>query len=316
MYLLVVAVWMLGAVLSGPYRAHGVEVEVDKIRISYSSQGTSAMPFQIAFEKGFFREEGLEVQLIQVSPRIAGTAVMNGDLAFTSSFLTTFRGIIQGLPLKVILIALKRGIYFLAVRSEIKDVQDLKGKKIAVATVKGTDQLVGEELLRSKGFDPALVQFVAVGEAGLRAQALTAGAVDATVVSSPHYMYLERAGFRLLAGPPEVGFPAAGLITSTRLLQENPQMAKRTLRAILKAHRFIFENRQETLQIMTRLRQPPDIAAQSYEQELLTLSKDGEMTDPEMERLIERIADKKRPLSEVRDFSLVRQARNELDGGK
>jgi NitT/TauT family transport system substrate-binding protein len=221
------------------------------------------------------------------------------------------------LPLKLILVALKRGIYFLVTRPDIKDVQDLKGKKIAVATVKGTDQLVGEELLRSKGFNPGLVQFVAVGEAGLRAQALTAGAVDATVVSSPHYMYLERAGFRLAAGPPEVGFPAAGLITSARLLQENPQMAKRTLRAILKAHRFIFENREDTLKIMTRrLRQPPDITAQSYDRELLTLSKDGEMTDEEMERLIERIADRRRPLSEVRDFSLIRQARKELDGGK
>ena len=81
-------------------------------------------------------------------------AVMNGDVSFTTSFVSTFRGILQGLPLKVILIALKKGMYFLVVRPEIKDIQDLKGKKLGVATVRGTDQLVAEELLRSKGFNP------------------------------------------------------------------------------------------------------------------------------------------------------------------
>ncbi|TMB69241.1 MAG: ABC transporter substrate-binding protein [Deltaproteobacteria bacterium] len=294
-----------------------VNAQTQKIRIAYSSRSNTITPFYIAASKGFFREEGLDVELIQVSPRLGALAVMNGDVSFTTSFTSTFRGILQGLPLKLILVALKKGIYFLVVRPEIKDVQDLKGKKLGVATIRGTDQLVAEELLRSKGFNPALLQQIVIGETPLRAQALVAGIVQVVSLSPPHDLVLQQMGYKVLAGPPEVGLPASGLFTSDRLLKENPQAVKRTLHALIKANRFITENRQETIAVMLKsLPQPQEVASRSYDLELKALAKDGQMTDAEMESLIERLGEKKRPLDEVRDFSPVRQASKELEGNK
>jgi len=294
-----------------------VNAQTQKIRIAYSSRSNTITPFYIAASKGFFREEGLDVELIQVSPRLGALAVMNGDVSFTTSFTSTFRGILQGLPLKLILVALKKGIYFLVVRPEIKDVQDLKGKKLGVATIRGTDQLVAEELLRSKGFNPALLQQIVIGETPLRAQALVAGIVQVVSLSPPHDLVLQQMGYKVLAGPPEVGLPASGLFTSDRLLKENPQGVKRTLRALIKANRFITEKRQETIAVMLKsLPQPQEVASRSYDLELKALSKDGQMTDGEMESLIERLGEKKRPLDEVRDFSPVRQALKELEANK
>jgi len=294
-----------------------VNAQTQKIRIAYSSRSNTITPFYIAASKGFFREEGLDVELIQVSPRLGALAVMNGDVSFTTSFTSTFRGILQGLPLKLILVALKKGIYFLVVRPEIKDVQDLKGKKLGVATIRGTDQLVAEELLRSKGFNPALLQQIVIGETPLRAQALVAGIVQVVSLSPPHDLVLQQMGYKVLAGPPEIGLPASGLFTSDRLLKENPQGVKRTLRALIKANRFITENRQETIAVMLKsLPQPQEVESRSYDLELKALAKDGQMTDGEMESLIERLGEKKRPLDEVRDFSPVRQAVKELEGNK
>ena len=294
-----------------------VNAQTQKIRIAYSSRSNTITPFYIAASKGFFREEGLDVELIQVSPRLGALAVMNGDVSFTTSFTSTFRGILQGLPLKLILVALKKGIYFLVVRPEIKDVQDLKGKKLGVATIRGTDQLVAEELLRSKGFNPALLQQIVIGETPLRAQALVAGIVQVVSLSPPHDLVLQQMGYKVLAGPPEVGLPASGLFTSDRLLKENPQAVKRTLHALIKANRFITENRQETIAVMLKsLPQPQEVASRSYDLELKALAKDGQMTDAEMESLIERLGEKKRPLDEVRDFSPVRQALKELEANK
>ncbi|HEY7316471.1 MAG TPA: ABC transporter substrate-binding protein [Candidatus Binatia bacterium] len=294
-----------------------VRAQTQKIRIAYSSRSNTVTPLYVAAGKGFFREEGLEAELIQVSPRLGAMAVMNGDVSFTTSFTSTFRGILQGLPLKVILIALKKGMYFLIVRPEIKDIQDLKGKKLGVATVRGTDQLVAEELLRSKGFDPTLVQQLVIGDTSLRAQALVSGAVEAVSISPPYDLMLERMGYKVLAGPPEVGMPASGLFTSDRLLKENPQMVKRTLRALIKANRFIANNRAETIAVMLKwLPQAADAAARSYDIELKALTPDGQMTDAEMDALIERLGEKKRPLDEVRDFSPVRQAIKELNASK
>jgi ABC-type nitrate/sulfonate/bicarbonate transport system substrate-binding protein len=140
--------------------------------------------------------------------------------------------------------------------------------------------LVAEELLRSKGFNPALLQQIVIGETPLRAQALVAGVVQVVSLSPPHDLVLQQMGYKVLAGPPEVGLPASGLFTSDRLLKENPQAVKRTLRALIKANRFITENRQETIAVMLKsLPQPQEVASRSYDLELKALAKDGQMTD-------------------------------------
>ena len=78
---------------------------------------------------------------------------------------------------------------------------------------------------------------------------------------------------------------------------------------MLKAHTFVFENKRETMQIMMRwLEQSPEVAERSYELAGVSWSRDGEITDPDWEKLIEKL----RPLDEVRDFRLLREAQKEL----
>jgi NitT/TauT family transport system substrate-binding protein len=286
---------------------------LQRVRIAYASRSSSATPQYLAQSKGWYKAEGLEVELIQMNPRLGATAVVNGDVSFATPFVSTFRGVVQGFPMKLVLVHLKKGPYYVMARTDIKDVQQLKGKKLGVATIKGADQLVAEELLQAKGFNPSLLQMVAIGDAPVRMQALVSGAVEAICVSPPHDLLLKRMGFPALAGPPEVGLPVAGMFTSDRLLRENPQLVKRTLKVLLRAHHYILENRQDSIQILLKwLPQPLDIAEHSYDVELKTLTRDGQMTDAEIETLINRLGEKKRSLDEVRDFTLARQALKEL----
>jgi NitT/TauT family transport system substrate-binding protein len=251
------------------------------------------------------------MEMVQVNPRLGAMAVMNGDLDFTSTFGSTLRGVLQGLPLKFVAVSVKKSEHFLVARRDIKDVRELRGKKIGVSTLLGTDQTAAEEILRAKGFNPAELQILAVGDAPLRAQALRAGMVDASSISSPHDLILKDEGFNVLGGPEDVkhALPTSGVAVGHRALQEKPQLVKQLLRALLKAQNFIFENKQETIQIMMRwLSQSPQMAAHSYQLTLVSLARNGEITDFEWERLTE----KKRPLAEVRDFTLLRQAQKEL----
>jgi hypothetical protein len=81
----------------------------------------------------------------------------------------------------------------------------------------------------------------------------------------------------------------------------------------LRAHYHIVENRQDAIQTLIKwLPQPIDVAEHSYDAELKTLNRDGTMTDAEIEAIIERVGEKKRPLDEVRDFSFARAALKEL----
>jgi NitT/TauT family transport system substrate-binding protein len=268
--------------------------------------------------KGYFRDEGMDVEIIQANPRLGVMALMNGDVSFTGTFVSTVRGILSGFPLKIVLVAFKKGVYYLVANPSVKDVQDLKGKKLGVSSIRGSDHLVAEELLKSKGFNPAQLQPVVLGDTSVRLQSVITGAVDVTTLSPPHDLMAQRAGVKVLAGPPEVGMPASGMITSERLIKENPQFVRRGLRAILRANRLIEENRQETIRVLLQwVKQTPEIAARSYDVELKTILRDGIMTDSEMESFIERLGnDKKRTLDDVRDFSLVRQVWKELEAEK
>ena len=299
---------LLSLSFAAPPAAHA---QAQKIRLSYSSRSNSITAFQLAVVKGFYKEEGLDVELIQVNPRLGAMAVMNGDLDITTTFGSTLRGVLQGLPIKFVAVSVKKSEHFLVARRDIKDVQDLKGKKIAVSTLLGTDQIAAEEILRGKGVSPTLMQPIAVGDAPLRAQALRTGLVDASSISSPHDLVLKAEGFNVLGGPEDVKYalPTSGVAVSVKYLQEKPQVVKQFLRALLKAHRFVFENRPETIQIMMRwLSQSPEVAAHSYQLEIVSLARNGEITDYEWERLTEG----KKPLPDVRDYTLLRQAQKEL----
>src|SRR5215471_21509762 len=253
-----------------PIVTPSLHAQTQKIRISLSSRSNTNATYYVAQARGFFKDEGLEVEFIQINPRLGALAVLNGDVTFTTSFVSTFRGIAQGLPMKTVLILLKKGIYYLMVRPEIiKDIQDLKGKKLGVTAVNGGDHIIGKELLRMKGLDPSQVQAIAVGDPSLRFQAALTGVVQAVSVPPPYDLMLEKKGLKAISGPPEIGVPSSGLFASDKLIKEQPQILRRTIRAALRANRFIDENREETIRIMTQfVPQTTDIAARSYDVEL------------------------------------------------
>lgn len=282
-----------------------------KVRISYSSRSNSITPFHLAAQKGFFADEGMDVELIQVNPRLGATAVLNGDIDFTTTFGSTLRGIIGGFPMKFVAVSVRKSEHFLVARQEFKELKDLKGKRLAVSTLFGTDQRAAEEMLRAKGLPIDYLKPIALGDAPIRAQALRAGIVEAASISSPFDFALKAEGYRVLAGPQDIEFalPTSGLAVANRLLQQNPQHVKRALRATMRAHRYVFENKKDVVPQMIRyLQQSPEIAERSYDLLVISLSRNGEITDQEWDILTE----KKKPVDEVRDFSLLREVQKEL----
>ena len=308
MPVIVILAFLIGCFSLG---GEAIGTQLTKVRISYSSRSNSVTPFYLAVQKGFFAEEGMDVELVQVNPRLAATAVLNGDLDFTTTFGSTLRGIVGGFPIKFVAVSVRKSDHFLVARPEIKDLKDLKGKRLAVSTLFGTDQRAAEEILRAKGFPVGFVKPIALGDAPVRTQALKSGIVEAAAISSPFDLTLKAEGYRVLGGPQDIEFalPTSGLAVANRLLQQNPQLVKRAIRAMLKAHRYVFENKKDVVPQMTRyLNQSAEVAARSYDLLVISLSKNGEITDQEWDILTE----KKKTPDEVRDFSLLREVQKEL----
>jgi len=290
---------------------------LQKIRFAYASRSNIVAPKHVAQSRGYFKAEGLEVEMIQMNPRLSATAIINGDVTYADAFTSTFRGMMQGFPIKLVMVHQKKGPYFLIARPEIKDIQQLKGKRLGVATLRGSDHLVADELMLAKGFNPTTVQPIVIGDASMRYQAMIGGIIDVVAVATPQDLMLRQKGFTVFAGPPEVGVPGSGVFTSEKFLRENPAAVQKTLRALLRAHHYILDNRAETIQALIKwLPQSQEVASHSYDIEMRALTRDGLMTDGEIDTLVAKLGEKKRPMDEVRDFTLLRQVLKEFDGGK
>jgi len=314
--IILLSVIIVGWLLLPAHWAGSAET-LQKIRFAYASRSNIVTPKHIAQSRGFFKAEGLEIEMIQMNPRLSATAIINGDVTYADAFTSTFRGIMQGFPIKLVLVHQKKGPYFLIARPEIKDIQQLKGKRLGVATLRGSDHLVADELMLSKGFNPAAVQPIVIGDASMRYQAMIGGIIDVVAVATPQDLMLRHKGFTVFAGPPEVGVPGSGVFTSEKFLRENPLAVQKTLRALMRAHHYILDNRAETIQAMMKwLPQSLEVASHSYDVEMKALTRDGLMTDSEIDTLVAKLGEKKRPMDEVRDFSLLRQVLKEFDSGK
>jgi NitT/TauT family transport system substrate-binding protein len=125
-----------------------VKAQTRKVTFSYSAVSMTWFPVKVAVEKGFFRNEGLEPQLIQMNGNVATVALANGHIEFSLNISPVLNGAIQGLGTKLVAALNSRPLFSLVVRSEIKSPADLKGKVFAVSSFGNTQAILTEKHLQ------------------------------------------------------------------------------------------------------------------------------------------------------------------------
>src|SRR5919106_1702792 len=292
----------------------------DRVRITYASRSISSIVGFIANDKGFFKEETLEPQLILTRGTTAVAAAVAGDVEGIHIIGTAIRGIIQGLPLKVLAVNQKLPLFWLVARPELKTFNDLRGKTMAVTTIGGSQQMAGFHMLRKGGIDPAKeITSIVSGDVPAQLQAQISGPVHITVLSPPTvFVARDRYKLNLLAaiGDEYINF-ISGLIVSDKTLKEKPAIIKRTLRALAKANRFFHANETASAEILAKhLNVTQQIALETYRFSRPSFTRNGIVTDKEMAEHLKSDAQflhLKEPVksSAVFDFSLLREVNSE-----
>jgi NitT/TauT family transport system substrate-binding protein len=293
----------------------------DRVRITYASRSiTSILPF-IAVDKGFFKEEALEPELILTRGTTAIAAAVAGDVEAIHIMGSAIRGIIQGLPMKVLAVYNQRPLFWLASRPELKTFGDLKGKTMAVTTIGGSQQLAGNYMLRKGGIDPAKeITTIVSGDVPAQLQAQISGPVHITVLSPPTvFVARDRYKLNLLASTSDeyINF-ISGIIVSEKTLRERTGLIKRTLRAMTKANRFFFTNENASAEILAKyLNVSQAIALDTYRFSRPAFTPNAIPTEKEVEEHLKsdmQFLKLKTPVqsSAVFDFSMQREVNGEL----
>jgi NitT/TauT family transport system substrate-binding protein len=248
-------------------------------------------------------------------------ALISGEVQYTLSFGNIIGSAMQGLPFKILAVLTDKPLHSLVGRPEIKSINELRGKRIGTQRIGGSDQLAAEAILQAKGIDPKEVQFVTLGgDEPVRVEILKKGLVDAICTVPPGPVRLSREGYNVLGGPKDlkVGNPISAVAVTDARLKSSREESKKVLRSILRGLRFMHERKEQTIQIMARwLSQTPDVAKDSYDSILPSFSSDGGASDKTFEFAIESRrasvrTDRPIPLSQIRDFTLLREVQKEL----
>src|SRR6516164_844888 len=105
------------------------QTALDKIVITYPSRSIASVDLYIAQERGFFRQEGLLADVVQVRGNIGVTALLSGDAHAVNNVGTLIRAMERSdLPAKVITQSLKKNLFCLVTKPEVKSLSDVKGK--------------------------------------------------------------------------------------------------------------------------------------------------------------------------------------------
>ncbi len=282
-------------------------VAADSVKISISNVEGSFLFGAVAAKKGFFAEESLNAELIRIAGNVMVPALANGDIDYTLMFGSVVRATLSGFPFKVAGSFVDSPTGALVGKPTVTTPQSLKGKSIAVSSFGAGAYVTAVLTVQHLGMSPNEVKFVASGGDAGRLAALQNGLVDAALLNPAAAARAERLGFRVIAKSYDLfTFPYAGLGTTNRKLAEKPAEVKRVLKALIKASRFMRENRDETVQVLSDwARIDRQSAADYYDATWRSSSADGSIPEKGLRLVIE---DAKSALKIQRDVSFAEVA--------
>src|SRR2546427_2087865 len=292
----------------------------DRIRIAVSNPNMPNLTAAMAQKNGFFKEANLDAEIIRMNPNVAITALATGDIDYCQLFGAVVGGAIAGLPVRIVAGFLDNWPMTLIAQPEYKSLKDLKGKTLGISSFGATPDVAARMMLKQAGIDSDKeIKILALGSDAARLAALKQRVVDVVVISPPADTQMEKQGFRILARAYELfNFPYLGLGTHMRKIKEKPDEIRATIRATIRANRFIRDNREEAVRMLINWgKVEQEFAYASYDALRNLFNADGSVPEDGLRLVIDqarRSAKVAREVaaSEVADFTFLREAQAEL----
>jgi NitT/TauT family transport system substrate-binding protein len=232
----------------------------DKIKIAYSSTDTLNQLWTIPQEVGFYKKNGLDVELVYIGSTTVGIAaivaqdIQIGNAAGSGVANANVRGaetVSVGCPINVL-------AYELVVLDSIKTAEDLKGKSIGISRFGSVSDVAARELLKGLGLRPMEdVKILQVGGASERAAGFSRGVI-AGFPSPPGNVHLIPGGLphRVLADMADLKkpypLPFICAVTTKSYLAKNRSIVKRVMMSLIESSHYFKNNKAGTQKIVAK----------------------------------------------------------------
>jgi len=299
---------------------------LEAVRVGIPGKLVDFAPFFVGIKTGVYRSEGLEPQFIVMRSGIIFPALLSGELDYTTLYQSAIRSAISGLPVRVIATLMTKQTFFLFSQREIRRVQDLKGKRIAISNFASSTDSSARAALKHHGLEAMRdATLIAMGDTGVRFQALLSGAIEAAILTPPYTVMAEKKGLNNLVWLGDIlgDVPSNGLSATVKTLKENSDQVHRMLRASVRSMVYTREHKQDVLPIL--LKEFPgldgDTLAGTLDFYVKAMSRDGRVGEGVVRELINEQREllnvkNEISLNQVSDFGPLQRVIRELNLNK
>jgi len=221
-------------------------------------RGICQMPGYVAYEKGFFKDQGLDVSCsVDPTAWILADKLISGDISFgivpwTRVVSARDRGddliVISGSGYEETATVVRRD-------ANINSLSELKGKRISLPVEGGMKDLTSQALFKKYGITPQNTEILRLPSGDAAMLALLSGRVDATTNVEPYATMAVELGIgKIIARGKDIlpKVPGCSLTTTDRFLQDHPDIVLKFIKAILKAEEFCHEEPEEAAEISSK----------------------------------------------------------------
>ena len=317
----------LASLLVAACVVHAVPAAAEKVRVTYPNLNGAYIFLFTAIDKGYYAQDGIEIELLESGGGTATPALVSGDIQFSTSGSSAISAIMRGAKLKVLLVGQDRPNWQLwATRPEIKTFNDLKGQQVGIISRGDTGEIGLRYILMKRGLPQDFFAFTPFGSnvgarmAIVNSGQLAAGVLHPTDVEIMKGRGMLKDGRMLVDMANEVQSTFNGLAASDDLIRRKPELVQKFVKATLKGMIYARTLRDASIaRFAGFMKTTPDAVAGEYD-ELRGLMAPNSMIPPEAQateialrgEMMNVAADRRPAPAAVFDFGFATRAAAEL----
>ncbi len=157
-----------------------------RVRVGIPSISLAQLPLEVGTHVGLFKAEGLDVGNEEVKPTVSIAALINGEMQFTTGGSSALRAAASGAPVKLLTGGSEKPAFYLVSQPGVEKVADLRGKTVAVTSLRSLTDIMVRDILKQHGLDPDKdVKILALGSTANILAGLTSKQIQAGILSPP-----------------------------------------------------------------------------------------------------------------------------------
>ena len=239
------AFWIFASAVTLSHSDVNAQAPLKKIRLGIAATSVGFLPIYTAYHRGFYKDEGIDLEIILMSLAAANNAFFKGEIDYSAGLTGLALAAVRNYPAKILIFTVAKPLQSFVSRKEIKEPRDLRGKKVAGSSPGGSATILAYRALRHFGLEPGKdVTVTPMGGSGAgRLAVLESGLVDASLLSVPENIIAAQKGYHELIFLGDiVTFPQNGFGASVQRIQQQPDEVYRMVRATLRGLEFVMDD--------------------------------------------------------------------------